>query len=336
MGLFVSVVMPTHGRPDRLRRALESLAAQTYPRDQFEVIVIPTPGDPGIGVAAEVAAATGLDLICQPVPDDSWGGRSASAKRNHGGRLAIGDWLGFIDDDCVADPGWLAGAAMLLAGGTEAVEGRTVIPPPPRPTRTYLGMKSFEEPGGYQSCNMFYRRDVFLAVGGFDLRFPYYLEDTDLAWTLLERGRPIPFAEMAVVRHPVPPADPWRLLEDCRRAALHALLRRKHPDQYQQHGWSPLRVRHIGYVVAVAVLAIASPIVPGAAAIGMLTLFALSALDTVRQYFGLYARPGELAVITLLNVVDGPYRLWWFLRGLMAFRNATTGRPPLTPCIADG
>src|SRR6185437_10184274 len=47
----VSVIVPTYNRPDRLRAALASLAAQTY--QDFEVIIV---NDAGCDVGAVVAA----------------------------------------------------------------------------------------------------------------------------------------------------------------------------------------------------------------------------------------------------------------------------------------
>jgi len=38
--LFLSVVIPTYNRREMLRECLETLEAQTYPRDLFEVIVV--------------------------------------------------------------------------------------------------------------------------------------------------------------------------------------------------------------------------------------------------------------------------------------------------------
>jgi glycosyltransferase involved in cell wall biosynthesis len=91
---LVSVVVPTYDRPDRLRRALESVAAQTYP--EVELLVVddcsPTPLEP---VVAGVDL-TGLAGVTYLRNEENLGG---SATRNRGIRAAIGEYVAFLDDD---------------------------------------------------------------------------------------------------------------------------------------------------------------------------------------------------------------------------------------------
>src|SRR5207245_217475 len=102
------------------------------------------------------------------------------------------------------------------------------IPRPDRPTNTYRGSLRLSRPGGYQTCNMFYRKSVFYECGGFDLAFPYYLEDTDLAYTVMECGYTIPFAAHAVVSHPVQAPRPLKLLTMARTVEHMPYLFLKH------------------------------------------------------------------------------------------------------------
>jgi hypothetical protein len=199
------------------------------------------------------------------------------------------------------------------------------------PTLTYRGLLSFERPGGYQSCNMFYRRDLFLGVGGFDTRFPFYLEDTDLAWTVMDRGHAIPHAAGAVVRHPVPPPSPWRLLDDARRASLLALLRAKHPEQFRRAGIRVLNRNHLAYLIAWAAV-VAAPLVWGwaglAAALAGLVLLTLT--DSYRRFRGCRVTPHEVAVTTLLLPLVPLVRVVQFARGLWRHRRPSPV-PPLAP-----
>ena len=333
--MLISVVIPTHRRPRSLELALLSVAAQSLPRDQFEVIVIASPADPGAEIATRISAATGLAVRCESIPGDPWDGRNPSAKRNRGGQLARGQWLAFLDDDCEAERDWLSEAAKLFPGAV-AVEGRKLIPPPPVPTLTYHGLLSFERPGGYQSCNMFYRRDVFLEVGGFDTRFPFYLEDSDLAWTVMDRGSAIPHAGKAVVRHPVPPPAPWRLLDDAKRTILLALLRNKHPEQYRRHGSRLLARNHFAYLTA-WIAVVTAPLVWGwaglAAALAALVLLIL--IDSYRRFRGCRVTLHEVAVTTLLLPVVPLVRVVQFARGLWRYRRPAPV-PPLTSLVDGG
>jgi len=321
---LVTVVIPTHRREESLRAALRSVAGQTLPRDRFEVIVVATADDPAPAVVDQLVAETGLPARCVSLLNDPTGGRSPAAKRNHGAELAAGDWLAFLDDDCEPESEWLREAAELFPRAV-AVEGRTVIPPPPVPTMTYRGLKSFERPGGYQSCNMFYRRDVFLAVGGFDSRFPFYLEDSDLAWSVLDRGHAIPFAERAVVRHPVNPPAPWRLLDDAKRAVLLPLLRIKHPREYRRAGVRMVRRSHVVFLVAWLLAVVASVAVGwvgAAAGLGGIVLLTLAV--SLRAFRGCRVTPHEFVVTTLLMPVVPLVRVVQFARGWVRYRRVTT------------
>ena len=247
--------MPTHRRAEMLRRALESLEAQTYPREQFEVIVVATAADVGFGVIEEFRGRGRIDVRCVSVPHDPSNGRSPSLKRNYGVEQARGEWIAFIDDDCAAHANWLSAAAAFFdqpnAGG---VEGCKQIPRPPRETMVYRGLLLFTRPRGFQTCNVFYLREVFRKLGGFDLNFPYYLEDSDLAWAVLDAGHEIPYAEQAIVYHPVPPPHPWKMLDDAKRAELMPYLYKKHPARYREARVKVLRWSHWVYIALYAAL----------------------------------------------------------------------------------
>ncbi|MGE3979361.1 MAG: glycosyltransferase [Nitrospira sp.] len=87
----VSVVVPTYNRPDRLRTALASLAAQTY--QDFEVIVV---NDAGCDVGSVVAACADRRRITTITHDRN---RGLAATRNSGLRAAKGIYIAYLDDD---------------------------------------------------------------------------------------------------------------------------------------------------------------------------------------------------------------------------------------------
>lgn len=328
----ITVIIPTHHRPDYLRRALASVCAQDYPREHFEVIVVTSPADRGEDVVHEFAE-NGLDVRSVTVSGDPMMGRNPSAKRNLGAQLARGDWVAFLDDDCEAEPCWLSEASRFFDEAV-AVEGAKVIPPPPVPTLTYKGLKLFERPGGYQSCNIFYRRDLFLEIGGFDLRFPFYLEDSDLAWTVLDRGHAIPHAAKAVVKHPVIPPAPWRMLDGAKRAILLPLLKRKHPQQYRRSGFGPVSRTDAIYLVAWLLLIMLTAWAGWRGLlVGLALLIAITLLDSYRRFRGCRVLWNEFWVTTMLLPITPPIRLIQYLRGLFRHRSASTTLPPL-PSLA--
>jgi|GEM_PF-2257600 len=243
--MLVSVIIPTHRRPELLKNALQSLCRQSLARESFEVIVVATENDS----AYEIIEGQNwpLDLHIMSVMNDPSQGRSASLKRNYGVGVARGNWLGFMDDDCQAHPDWLQTAMKLTEKNTYcAIEGYTHIPEPEKKTLTYKGIKRLGRPGGYQTCNMFYRKKEFQELGGFDPNFPFYLEDTDLAWTLLETKCRIAYAADVIVEHPVPPAEPSRLMDNAVRMRKVPYLYKKHPKTFKD---SNMRILPRAYVL---------------------------------------------------------------------------------------
>jgi GT2 family glycosyltransferase len=188
------VIIPTCGRPDLLARCLERLApgAQTLSADRYEVIV----SDDGV--------PTVEGFLAEKYPWARWcpgPRRGPAANRNAGAREARGEWLAFTDDDCLPDPGWLAGFVAATHPGCQVYEGKTTceggVPSPLYHAPVNLS-------GGYLwSCNMLIRRSTFEELGGFDEEFRYpAMEDVDLRERLVREGHHFEFVPEAMVDHP--------------------------------------------------------------------------------------------------------------------------------------
>jgi GT2 family glycosyltransferase len=131
--------------------------------------------------------------------------RGPAANRNHGARIARGEWVVFIDDDCLADSGWLqAIASKAVSSELDVIEGRTIIPD--KRDSPFLHGVENETGGCYWSCNLAVLRDRFLEIGGFD---EAYLqaggEDMEFAWRFKKRGLKAVFEPKALVLHPQRP-----------------------------------------------------------------------------------------------------------------------------------
>ncbi|MEW6144008.1 MAG: glycosyltransferase family 2 protein [Thermodesulfobacteriota bacterium] len=95
----VSVIIPTYQRCDSLKRALTSLSGQTFPNEDYEVIVsVDGSTDSTMEMLEGYQAPYELRTIWKPNA-----GRSAA--RNRGIEEAKGDVLIFLDDDMEALPG---------------------------------------------------------------------------------------------------------------------------------------------------------------------------------------------------------------------------------------
>lgn len=314
--MFFSVVVPTHNRPQQLKRLLDSLIKQSLSSSVFEVIVVPSPNDSGLTLLKETAENLKITLRVLELPNDPYKGRSASHKRNEGARVAKGQWLAFIDDDCTADPNWLS-AATALTRDSEifGIEGLTQIPKPEKETYTYKGLKRLSNAGGYQTCNMFYKRKDFLDIGGFDLNFPFYLEDTDLAWSFLDRGKKIVFAPQCVVSHPVPAPEVKRLIDGAVRARKIPYLYKKHPDLFKKSHIQPLSRSQMGYLGLYAMLVPLLVLLPASAPYALGVFFALHLLYCVKLLRGCSFTLKEFLGMFFYLLLTPPIAFFQLLRG---------------------
>jgi O-antigen biosynthesis protein len=99
---FVSVVVPTAGRPERMATCIGALRALRYPN--FEIVIVDnSPADPGTreAVAAIAAEDPRVRYVAEPLP-------GSSVARNRGIREARAELLAFTDDDVQVDPEWLS------------------------------------------------------------------------------------------------------------------------------------------------------------------------------------------------------------------------------------
>jgi len=108
----LSVVMPTYNRPALLRRALGSLATQTF-RD-FEVVVVNDAGTPVDDVVQEFSSTLQVVLVDHVTN----AGRCGALNTALG--VARGAFVNFLDDDDIAYPHHLASLVDATAGAEDA------------------------------------------------------------------------------------------------------------------------------------------------------------------------------------------------------------------------
>lgn len=327
--LLFSVVIPSHNRPDFLKRTVVGLENQLFQKSKFEVIIILSPNDSSY--AWLNSYKTDLNLKFLTPSEDRWNGKNVSFKRNHGAKLGQGRWVAFTDDDCIPHEGWLLNAeAYQSESDVYGVEGSTVTPEGSPKTLTWKGMQQLAKQGGFQTCNIFYRSEVFSELTqGFDsVHFPWFLEDTDLAWSVLDLGKKIAYEPRCVVTHPVGPRASWRLLHEAKGAGLKLRLFLKHPKQYEADQMKAMRWSNYVYlmlVVMAAVFLVLGAWVMSAASV-VLLLFVLT-LHMTKLFWGLEFTVVEIFEVAWRTVVASPLALWSLL-----IERQRTGLP-FTPFI---
>ena len=227
----VSVVVATRDRKARLRTLLESLRAQTAGADSFEVVIVDdgsTDGTPAL-LAAE-SRRGGLDM--RIVRRES--GSGPARARNEGVHAARAPLVAFIDDDCVATPGWLEALLEAAAADPGAIlQGRTMPEGDAGWHVGPFGRTLMVEHGGppYESCNIAYPRELFERLGGFDAdEFPMVGEDMDLAYRALTGGAHVVFRPEALAHHAVLQVGPVGKLRHAARWGGAMKVYARHPE----------------------------------------------------------------------------------------------------------
>lgn len=189
--LDVSCIVPTHGRDDLLREAIESVAAQTLAPSELLVT-------DDLGSAVTRAAVEGwagrVPFGVRYVDASGSGWRSAGASRNAGAALATGDLVAFLDDDDMWEPDYLASVVPALdADRADFVVGWTEADIGPRAyhmERMRPGLQVADVVArnpGFVGSNFVMRRDAFARLGGFDPALTVS-NDQDLLVRALQHG----------------------------------------------------------------------------------------------------------------------------------------------------
>jgi GT2 family glycosyltransferase len=202
----VSVVVPSHERPLRLRWLLNALEGQSLPRERWELVVVhDCRGEETEELLrAHPLAATGMLRHLRLPP----GTGLPSRQRNAGWREARAPLTTFTDDDCRPDPEWLARMVEAARQSPGAIVQGRVCPDPFETdilAAPHARTIEVDPPGLFaQTCNVLYPRALLERVGGFEESFPLLAgEDTDLFERARAAGANYVGAPDAVVYHAV-------------------------------------------------------------------------------------------------------------------------------------
>ena len=144
-------------------------------------------------------------VVINEFPKALWGkgkGKGPAANRNKGVNRASGDWIIFIDDDCIAQPGYLLAYANAVEENpnVDIFEGRIF---PDRPRQTWAeGCPANEHGGLYWTSNLCVRKSFFEKLEGLDEQFEVAYEDVDFAYRAKRANANLRFVRDAQACHP--------------------------------------------------------------------------------------------------------------------------------------
>ena len=198
--IFFSVIIPTYERPDDLRLCLNSLSKEIQQGSQsYEIIVT---DDSKSDISRRMVKKEFLDV--------SWGKgkqNGPAGNRNAGVLRAKGEWIVFLDDDCIADKGFINAYHNAIINSSDIVLFEGMIYPD-RPRKTWAECCPENSNGGmFWTSNLCVKKSTFLEIGGFDERFRVAYEDIDFAYRIKSKGFKSKFVKNASVCHP------WRTLK---------------------------------------------------------------------------------------------------------------------------
>lgn len=226
-GPFVSVVVPTHNRPEQIATCVASLLRLDYPH--FEIIVVDN--GPSTSATADVIRGSygenpRVRYVCEAQP-------STSRARNRGIELARGEITAFCDDDVRHHRRWLTELVRGFDAGTRVGCVTGLVLPQELETPAQLWIEQY---GGYSKgfaprifdlqdhapqdrlfpfttgrlgtgANMAFRTSVLRAIGGFDPALgggspAIGGEDLALSFQVIAAGYQLVYQPAAVVYHP--------------------------------------------------------------------------------------------------------------------------------------
>jgi hypothetical protein len=266
----LAVVVPSRGRPLRVRWLLNELEAQTLAPERFEVLVAHPAGDPA--AAAVARHPLGRAGRARSVPVAPGGGRAAA--RNAGWRAAGAPLMAFTHDDCRPPAEWLEELLALADQAPGASLQGAVEPDPEQDAYRFARFKRVrhsEPPDLFgPACNVAFSRAQLDRLGGFDeAGEAEWLDGADLAARARAQGDDMRAAPGLRVFHAIRPVTPaGRLRATLAVAGVPAAVRRTPALRDGLFLRVAVRRSHLLALVALAGAA-AAPRRPAAAALAL-------------------------------------------------------------------
>jgi GT2 family glycosyltransferase len=245
--IAISVVLPTHDRASLLAKHLLQLKEQSLPVEEFEVIVVAD------GCTDDTAAIiSGLNVPYRLTVLQQNPGAGASAARNRGAALALGDVVLFLDDDMEPRRDLLQ--AHLAAHGKRAggvVLGYYPMQPPQKGESVFTKVDrlwwaekfshlalsnhrfTFKD---FCTGNVSVAKSAFNEAGGFDdaIGGAGAGEDYELGYRLIKNRVPFQYVPAAESVHHSTSSWDASLRRATEEGYGHAIIARKHPEVFHE------------------------------------------------------------------------------------------------------
>ncbi len=219
--IYISIIIPTYNRLKELSICLENLifSIETTNYSNYEIIISDDNFDINNKIYFENLYSK-LSFIQGPQ-------KGPAANRNKASKAAKGNWLIFIDDDCIPSLDFFKSYLIYIENNKMIIEGKTISD---REKQRFDEVAPINEYGNkLWSCNFAINKRIFELSNGFDENFKHStMEDIDFKMRV-EKIETIYFNKNAIVIHP------WR-----RRIAFKNFFSRLRSQRYFKNKHSNL------------------------------------------------------------------------------------------------
>ena len=312
----ISVIIPTYQRPELLRRCLHALTRQTFPKENYQVIVVSDGPDEMTKQTVEEFSSDQFVFLHTSEK------KGPAAARNFGWKQANGILIAFTDDDTLPDPDWLNAIGQSYKGEKEiAYTGRVKVPLSNAPTDYEVNTAGLET-AEFVTANCCCTKAALEKTGGFDERFSMaWREDSDLEFQLMLHQIPIVRLEDAVVVHPVRKAAWGISIKEQRKGMFNALLYKKHPELYRDKIQpSPLWNYYLIVLSGLIFIALAFTEHTNGALISFLIWFLLTTAFIQKRLKNTSKKPKHVVEMIVTSICIPFISVYWQLYGAWKYR----------------
>lgn len=235
-----SIIIPAYNAEKTIGNCLKALQNQSFPRKEFEVIVV---DDGSTDETAAIASSFRGTIVLRQK------NAGPAVARNAGAKKASGEILVFTDSDCLPEKNWLEEMLRPFKDSQiVGVQGAYKTRQKNWVARfvqfeieeRYERMKKREFIDFIGSYSAAYRRDAFLKVHGFDEKFRIASgEDPDLSFRIAKAGGKMVFNPKAVLFHSHPESIGKYWKTKFYRAYWRVRLYEKNPQKMKKDSYTP-------------------------------------------------------------------------------------------------